>query len=1110
MATRRNPRSAQYNPQPQAANEFVFDKKQGEVSGGVGFDAGMFSDDFSPVPANGVRYLTNFVNRGSRLVGRNGCRNWSDWTMQPTSTRLGLYATGKTGSTVAVQIIVDTPEQYLNQYILYSDGKKDLIISYQGYNTSAGRHYFTVDNSDARTAWPALRILPRVLGNFHDRINKKIILVTNEPSIYISDDQTISWEYLHGTFQGGTNFSRCHGYSEYDGNGILFTDLGCYKIDYAKKIGIVINTIPASSPIGNGQGQDLTRTYGRRHKLSFSRLTGNNWTKTRLNVIDGVFVEKESPTAFANAGVDYCESWVEAPIGLNNGIVTPTGPVLTLSYTFSPSPTKDNPDVTVKRSAIYSHYSLYGTKDIGPVGTDPINGVGNNPEIYTWIDDIPILRILSISKPDTMAPYSVYCPMAGAFRPSDVGNKIQVTTSPTSCFTITRYISEGQVLVAESGAYSGYGVIGGAYPYNWSAVILNQVGKSISITSFIMGPGEYLGGAVSFGDIGNYLYYEDGSMATITSGGGSGMTVDLSATKTGVAAVFMPYYYLATYPPTMPYVDVVTDETVAARMASFPLVHRFWVNVPIDCDIGVVAPGIVFYGKKGDRTVYYTQLPDNGKQFIGSYHPGFQTLTLKDGLLGISEYPGQIIFRCQSTDYTVPITSFTDVGNANVGESVSIVTQQVESKNCGMVNTGCSAYMDAADEMVITSGPAIKKFTSSSGYSTDIADGRISKILRSLGTDFTCLFHPTVGFMFWAAGRCFRYGFNYEQGIGFSEVTGPGWPIAETGVNGLIVTDGNGIDHGIIFDKTTAMYYEVACSTIQVWRDGADLDGFGGTDYEPSVSFGEDVGTSEALLIVPANTNIFTRPVDDTKRSASIIDPDLGTITYNSDGYRTDSTCTAELHQNGYSTPTASSEVVTVPKVSVQFYNQSKLAAHRQQLKLTFSNGEVQVTGRVSEYKAMDVPESPDTLLGGSSALQAATGSAIFWLARGLKTNLYDGTAVPYIYSAVDYAVTPVSPGLTVTQALYPVLTTIPAGTATCWSDAADARIGGVAMVQYSARFGNLWFFTFQGVIPGTFHVNAGNIWDLRIFNTTLTAEQLAFMYNDVVNNNGYATQPVL
>lgn len=136
--------------------------------------------------------------------------------------------------------------------------------------------------------------------------------------------------------------------------------------------------------ISNVGAQTAATPYGRRYTFTFSRIVGlNDSVDVTKNRTTGILkFESAAVDALQSGGsspaLDYGEHWLANPIASG----TPN--------TVSLAGGAGNFTVAVTRSDHYTHLSLYATLDIGSAGIDPSTGLGNNRELYVWVDDIDI------------------------------------------------------------------------------------------------------------------------------------------------------------------------------------------------------------------------------------------------------------------------------------------------------------------------------------------------------------------------------------------------------------------------------------------------------------------------------------------------------------------------------------------------------------------------------------------------------------------------------------------------------------------------------------------------------------------------------------------------
>lgn len=120
--------------------------------------------------------------------------------------------------------------------------------------------------------------------------------------------------------------------------------------------------------------------------------------------------------------------------------------------------------------------------------------------------------------------------------------------------------------------------------------------------------------------------------------------------------------------------------------------------------------------------------------------------------------------------------------------------------------------------------------------------------------------------------RSFPVGFNYEQGVGFSEYTGY-WPMPEMGTGVLKIVDDNDYPRVLVLDHSTGKWYDVSLRdgptgyNLSVsYKDKVSIDGTGGYDIEPSVKLKDHTGEYEKFITEHLSSRFYLRPIKEENR----------------------------------------------------------------------------------------------------------------------------------------------------------------------------------------------------------------------------------------------------
>ena len=376
------------------------------------FSQGAFSDiPASTVPTNGVCYLKNMIDRGDELCGRTGSIVWGNYGRQIECATLPTFYEGFIHSSTTGFV---TPQgkryQFLvrsfnandlslgsicniDDYLVLSNGQSELVLDYKSefrINPATGEpetfSYITtmVNNYTANYG-------DMVSGSFRHQVNaihyhntyKRFLLHIGE-DVYVSDDSVISnWVkcYCESAISP-SNEKSC--FDQIKDNVILFNSNGIYKFDITKDpiIFYKINSLIPQNKLVENNNDHVG--YCRRYLYGMSKIDGDG------NRISGTILTDSGSNLYDSNYIDYAQYWKDYPIDSSNGNI--------ISGLFIPSDVETNWPYSTIQETHWTHYSLWGTADVGPNGTDPINGVGNNTEQYAWINDIPIATSFSINK----------------------------------------------------------------------------------------------------------------------------------------------------------------------------------------------------------------------------------------------------------------------------------------------------------------------------------------------------------------------------------------------------------------------------------------------------------------------------------------------------------------------------------------------------------------------------------------------------------------------------------------------------------------------------------------------------------------------------------------
>ena len=389
----------------------------------------------------------------------------------------------------------------------------------------------------------------------------------------------------------------------------------------------------------------------------------------------------------------------------------------------------------------WSHYSIYGTLDIGVAGTDPVTGIGNNPERFMWLYDLRVAAGFYASKDTT----GLITASEGTFELADVGSIFEWENGDRD--RIVTFVSSSQVIVDASGDVGYEEAL-----IEQAAAIGNGDVFRASQTGYVVTNETVLNGNVFVaGDVGKTLFWADGVEALITEFiDANNVRVQESRTHS-TQGMTKDYVYRR-------FNDTVSDDILRIRRNSgkYLLRQRFWEALPLS-NIGVVVPGFLFAAVRGEKKIWYSQLPPTQKYLAGSHNPFHQVdESAKDGITYLMEFKDRLVAFCVGSTWAGATNQSIELNVADkVGEKVVVFGgMQVVDGNIGMLDYGSVQSPEYGVVIMITSEPAVRMFDGFK-YGPNLAEletlgmDTVMKQLRSWQAATASVYHPATGYIVW-------------------------------------------------------------------------------------------------------------------------------------------------------------------------------------------------------------------------------------------------------------------------------------------------------------------------------------------------------------------------
>lgn len=389
----------------------------------------------------------------------------------------------------------------------------------------------------------------------------------------------------------------------------------------------------------------------------------------------------------------------------------------------------------------WSHFSLYGTKDTGAYGTDPITGIGNNPEIYVWLDDIPIMKAFVCSGNGTRLTATV-----GVFTQGDVGNDILDSAGATHGIGFLCDIAGARVY-SYSSPYALCADVFALDECSMGADATLEVTQANQTVTLVAGWSIAGGGAFTFtaADVGKPIFFANGDIDWITGFvDANHVTVRMLATRLSTAACIDP--------TTRDFGDTVTDDTIRARAnyAEFNCNHRFFAEMPF-CDIGCTVPGFLAGAERGTSIVYYSAMSVKKPYLAGYYYPAFQFDNKpQDKIQRLKSFPDRLVAYCNSSTWATDTNRTLDDTIPNIGISIPILPNLNLVDNIGVSHINSVKSVAIGQDILLTSEPGIRLFD---GYkfSENLAYQQVGKTIEGLATFVNAHYDPISGYILWGA-----------------------------------------------------------------------------------------------------------------------------------------------------------------------------------------------------------------------------------------------------------------------------------------------------------------------------------------------------------------------
>lgn len=352
------------------------------------------------------------------------------------------------------------------------------------------------------------------------------------------------------------------------------------------------------------------------------------------------------------------------------------------------------------------------------------------------------------------------------------------------------------------------------------------------------------------------------------------------------------------------------------------------------------------------------------------------------------------------------------------------------------------------------------------------------------------------------ANKILRHAITPEQGIAFYEVPASDMPFPESQAGSLVIFDYQNYLHGLILDAATGKWFD--CTTRQ-GPAGSNINkyftGVSGENFDRSVRFKEDRGTYEHEKIRNLENHLYVRPTDEINRSNK--------EGYDDAGYPEGFKAALNIYVDGE--PVAPNGKMRDIPLSGNIKCDKKLEGNRIQAELVTNRGDHYIVNRQAYYAEHNKAAAPANRVSAELTFQESLAGVLYWLDfyNGSLINRYNGAACTA--SGISAVTDPIGTSRALRfsgEKTFGTATLGDGSRISVWSTGTPIiTIGGssIALTQYDDSFGDWSLYSGDAAaISGSVKIQcSGDLFDLRVYSTSITDEELSYYYDDIADNNG-------
>jgi hypothetical protein len=786
---------------------------------------------------------------------------------------------------------------------------------------------------------------------------------------------------------------------------------------------------------------------------------------------DGVFLKQESAPFYRIDSNDYSEFETPSEIESTSGITVniPSGGI-----------------------SAKTHNTLYRT-----VNTED-NITGTEENLFIWLADIPLVVVgTALSYVDSTM--TVLIDSKTGITDDDsakwlIGNLINTLQQQYTIVDIEKTENANEFEITVSGAITAIGdtfAIGSNVPYNITHDSLEK-----NCVRFLKSAWD---SEIAPDLRGEMLFFANGATGIVRNYNSFDyhVFVDFNMDDSEVNIVddvnLFDYFSLNAGAGTIKYTDTTIDDTLNVRVdsgeAAYLLQTRF--HKPLDStDKSAVLKGAMF--TISDDQIKYCQTANIYRS--GYYHPGFQyNNKIVNKMTRVVEYPEYLIIFCKSSTYYLEVAITRNVGEPDLGEFIPVFADPILlSSKIGCLGDRYACKNAGSGEVIVTTEPAIRDFNGISYSSGDItADSIKNKQFVDLGANVVSYWDKETGYNLFGfdTQKSLVFGNSMGQGFGWHINNGDNLPVPEFLGESLSIigTFGEGIS--LVFSDGLPYINNLFSNIKDTLSEPIYYDKYDYLNPETlnsiscRISPRESRGAKSSYSMKISDINLFLRPQNAEYLSDFIV---------GMEGFENYS-----LNKNA--------EASDIPLDRELFFDK-ELLGKVLRIAFTTNNSGFKMISLEYYLEVYDKATFPFKNKMTEADIQLNLASMDFWITRGCQEANYDYISKELITttssSKIDGADGKVDTGISIEQSI-----AFPSGKLYFFTKTNPATLGVTEIDNFEVNLETWYFVSYDGSF---LHGSSFSAFDIRIYDTVLSTDDLSYWLNDVKSNsadivcNGY------